>query len=186
MPRIDPIDPARAEGKAATLLAGVQKSLGMTPNLMSTLAVSPTALEAYLGLMKALGGGRLGGRLGEQLSLAISNANGCGYCTSVHTALGRHLGVEADELARNQRGRSADPKVEAALQFALALVAERGWVSDRDLQRVREAGYGDGDIAEITARVALNTFSNYFNHVAETEVDFPLVDVVDVDQQLAA
>lgn len=125
MPRIDPIDPARAEGKAATLLAGVQKSLGMTPNLMSTLAVSPTALEAYLGLMKALGGGRLGGRLGEQLSLAISNANGCGYCTSVHTALGRHLGVEADELARNQRGRSADPKVEAALQFALALVAER-------------------------------------------------------------
>ena len=111
MPRIDPIDPARAEGKAATLLAGVQKSLGMTPNLMSTLAVSPTALEAYLGLMKALGGGRLGGRLGEQLSLAISNANGCGYCTSVHTALGRHLGVEADELARNQRGRSADPKV---------------------------------------------------------------------------
>ena len=35
------------------------------------------------------------------------------------------------------------------------------------------AGFSEGEVAEIVANVALNIFTNYFNHVAETEVDFP-------------
>ncbi len=46
MPRIKPIDPDNAQGRAKLLLDGVQKSFGMTPNLMRTLANSPAALEA--------------------------------------------------------------------------------------------------------------------------------------------
>ena len=70
--------------------------------------------------------------------------------------------------------------MEAALGFALAIVAKRGWVSDEDLARVRRAGYGDAGIVEISAVVAFNLFSNYFNHIAETEIDFPPVEVVDM------
>ncbi len=177
MPRIHPIDPAQAQGKAKALLDGVQKALGMTPNLMRTMAHSPAALEAYLSFNKALGGSGLGARLGERINLAVSNANGCRYCTSAHTAVGKMLGLDAAELADNLVGRSGDPKVEAALRFALAVVEKRGWVGDDALAHVRAAGFGDGEIAEIVAHVAYNTFSNYFNHIAETEVDFPLVEV---------
>ena len=63
MPRIQPIDIDQAEGKAKTLLEGVNKAMGMTPNLIKTLAHSPAALEAFLGFGKALGGGGLSSKL---------------------------------------------------------------------------------------------------------------------------
>ena len=52
---------------------------------------------------------------------------------------------------------------------------DRGHVSDEDVAEVRRAGYNDGEIAEIVANVALNVFTNYFNRVADTEIDFPAV-----------
>ena len=62
------------------------------------------------------------------------------------------------------------------MKFARALVVERGWVSDDEVERLRAAGYGDREITEIVATVALNIFSNYINHVAGTEIDFPPVE----------
>ncbi|MEE8272683.1 MAG: carboxymuconolactone decarboxylase family protein [Alphaproteobacteria bacterium] len=175
MPRLTALDPAAAEGKAKTLLDGVQKALGVAPNLMRTLAHSPAALDAYLSFGKALGAGRLGRKLGEQIALAVAGVNGCDYCASAHTLMAKGAGVAEDELARNLGGWSSDPKVAAALAFAVQVTATRGFVSDDDIRQIRDAGYGDGEIAEIVGAVALNTFSNYFNHIAETEVDFPFV-----------
>ena len=175
MPRIQPIDPAQAADKAKELLDGVHKTLGRTPNLMRTMANSPAVLDAYLGFGKALAGGSLSARLREQIALTVAGANGCEYCAAAHTALGKMLGLDSAELAANLDARSSDPAIAAALRFARAIVVERGWVDDAELARVREAGYGEGEVAEIIAAVALNTFSNIFNHVAETEVDFPPV-----------
>ena len=177
MPRIDPIQLDQAQGKAKAILEGVRKASGKTPNLLSTMAQSPAVLDAYVGFGRALGAGSLRAGVREQIAVAVSAANGCEYCTAAHTALGRKLGVADDELAAALTSASGDPKVEAALRFAVRIVEARGWVGDDDLQRVREAGYGDGEIAEIIATVAATTFSNYFNHVAQTEVDFPRVEV---------
>ena len=177
MTRINPVEPSTAEGKAKTLLDGVQKALGTTPNLLRTMAQSPAVLEAYLGFGKALGGGSLSAPLREQIALTVAGANSCEYCASAHTAIGKSLGLDQRELGANLNSFSSDPKVEAALHFARRIVDERGWVSDDDVQRVRDAGYTDGEVAEIIATVCLNIFSNYFNHIAQTEVDFPVVKV---------
>ena len=177
MPRIDPIDPTQADGKAKALLDGVHKTLGMTPNLMRTLANSPAALEAYLSFGKALGGGSLSAQVREQIALATSGANGCEYCASAHTAVGKMLGLNDSEMTVNLRAFSWDSKVAAALQFTREIVLKRGWLSDEEVRRVRDAGYTDGEIVEIIATVAATTFTNYFNHIAETEVDFPLVEL---------
>ena len=40
---------------------------------------------------------------------------------------------------------------------------------------VRAAGYSDAQIVEIVMHVALNTWTNYLNEVAGTEIDFPAV-----------
>ena len=177
MPRIQPIDLEKAQPKAKALLEGVNKSLGITPNIMRTMAQSPATLEAYLGFGKALSGASISPQLREQIALTVAGENSCGYCASAHTAIGTKLGVDTEELTANLKGLSADAKTEAALEFARQIVIERGWVSDDDLKRIREAGYTEGEITEIVATVAQNLFSNYFNHIADTEVDFPRVEV---------
>jgi len=176
MPRLRAIETTDAAPKTKALLEGVQKKLGMIPNIMRTMANSPAVLEAYLGMSGALGAGSLSPKLREQIALTVAELNGCQYCLSAHSALGKMLGLGEEEIADSRRGGSPDRKTEAVLQFARKLVSERGWVSDDDIATLRAAEVSDAELAEIVAVVALNTFSNYFNHVAETEVDFPEVE----------
>jgi uncharacterized peroxidase-related enzyme len=182
MERIKSIAPEEATGKARELLVGVQKKLGMTPNMMCTMAHSPAVLEAYLNFNSALGGGSLPARLREQIALVVGEANGCRYCLSAHSALGRMVGLTQEEILDSRRGESSESKSRIALRFARKLVTERGRVDDHELAQVRTAGFSDGDIAEIVANVALNLLTNYFNHVADTQIDFPAVLPL-VDQQ---
>lgn len=177
MPRLTAIDPASATGKAKELLDGVQATLGVTPNLMRTMANSPAVLEAYLSFNTALGRGRLSAKEREQIALAVAEANGCEYCLSAHTAIGKKVGLPESDLLASRLGTSPDFKVAAALKFAQAILSQRGQVTDEDVNRIRRAGLGDAEIAEIVANVALNVFTNYFNLVAETTVDFPRVEL---------
>jgi uncharacterized peroxidase-related enzyme len=177
MSRIQPIQNADATGKAKQLLDGVQAKLGKTPNLMKTLAQAPAALEGYLNLSGALAAGTLDAKFREQLALAVAQANSCEYCLSAHSTIGKMAGLRAEEVTASRRSQSDDPKRNAGLKFAQLLVVQRGLVSDAALEAVRRAGYSDGEITEIVAHVALNTLTNYFNHVAQTDVDFPKVAV---------
>jgi len=178
MPRLQAINPQEATGQTKQLLDAVSEKFGMVPNLIRTLANSPAALQGYLALGDAVRGGVLSAKLREQISLTVSELNGCEYCVAAHSAIGKSVGLSETELADARQFTSPDSKVEAALQFAQRVVTDRGWVSDEDLDRVRRAGYGDAEIAEIVAVVALLTFSNYFNHVADTKVDFPPASVI--------
>lgn len=170
--RINAIQNEDATGKAKELLDVVQSKLGMTPNLMKTLAHSPEALAGYLSLNQALGT-TLSGALREQIAIAVANANGCRYCLSAHTALGKMAGLSEAELSAAMKADSIQPRSKAALEFAKRVLATRGSVTDEDLATVHEAGFGDKEITEIVAHVALNTLTNYFNNVARTEIDFP-------------
>lgn len=186
MPRISPIDPASATGRAKELLDSVQATLGATPNLMRTLAQAPVALEAYLGLSKSLSGGVFTKAQKEQIALAVAGENHCDYCASAHTLLGRNAGLAEEELTANLQGRSSDPHVQALLNLTRAIVARRGFVTDAELAETRQAGVSDAEIVEVVAEVARNIFTNYLNHVAQTEVDFPHVSAGEADAAAAA
>lgn len=169
------IDPETATGKAKILLDRVQSDLGMIPNLMRTMVNSPAVLEAYLGFNAALANGVLAPKLREHIALVVAQVNGCSYCLSVHSALGRMVGLSEEEIQDSRRGASPDRKVEAVLQFAHQVVDNRGRVTDDSISHLRKVGYGDEEISEVVANVVLNIFTNYFNHFAETVVDFPRV-----------
>ncbi len=175
MPRLQPIDPENASGKAKTLLEDVQSQWGMVPNLIRTLANAPAALDAYLHFQRALGSGALPARLREQIAICVAEENGCDYCRAAHCAIGKTVGLTEEAIADARRGAPPDSKTEVALQFAREMVVRRGWVRDDALRRLRETGYTEQEIVEIIANVALNLFSNYFNHIAATDVDFPKV-----------
>ncbi len=173
--------PASIEASPAAsqpLLQAVTKQLGSAPNIFRVIGNSPAALEGFLGLNGALGKGKLDGKTRERFALAVAEINGCGYCLSAHTYLGKNLAKLDDaEITANRNGASNDPKADAAVRFAAKIVRERGHVSDADVSAVKAAGYGDDEIVEIVAHVALNTLTNYINEVAKTDIDFPKVEL---------
>lgn len=158
------------------LLDAVHKQLGVVPNLMKLVGNSPAALEGYLNLNTALGKGMINAKTRERIALAIAEINGCSYCLSAHTYLGKNVAkLDDTEIAANRNGTSADPKAAAAVHFASRVALKRGHVSDTDVSAVKAAGYNDAEIVEIVLHVALNTLTNYVNEVAQTEIDFPYV-----------
>ena len=175
MPRIQPLQPTQADEKTKKLLEGVQRGMGMVPNMFKTFAHSSAALAGYLNLNQALSGA-LTPALREQIALAVAGFNGCDYCASAHTLLGGNAGIADEELTANLAGRSSDVETQAGLAFALAVVERHGRVTDGDLELIKAAGFTDQQVVEIVAVVALNLFTNYFNHVAGTENDFPVVE----------
>ena len=176
MPRIQPIDPETATGRAKELLNRVERSVGGTPSLIRAMAQSPATLDGYLSLSKALSGGVLNAALREQIALAAADDEQDGQCACAHAHLACSVGVADEDFVNDLLDPSTDLRTAAVLTFARAIVQERGFVDDQAVEAARAAGLGDPEITEIIANVALNIFTNYFIHVAKTEIDIPVVD----------
>lgn len=177
MARVAVIDPKTATGEARQLLDAVQSSLGMVPNFIRVLANSPAALSAFLGMHAISGAGSLDPKTRERIALAVAEQNACQYCVSAHTAIGRKIGLDAQELLANRMGQSSDAKAAAALSFARALVEQTGRVSQADFDEVRAAGHTDAEIIEIITHVAMNIFTNLLGKSTQVDIDFPRVEL---------
>ncbi len=175
MNRIQTIDPTQTEGKTRQLFDGVKAKLGVVPNLFKVLGNSPSTLEGYLNFSGALAHGTLSAKVREQISLAVAEANLCGYCLSAHSYIGSKVGLSAEEVADARHATASAEKTDAILKLARNIVLQRGELTDADFQAARGAGLTDGEIVEVIGNVAVNIFTNYVNHIARTVVDFPEV-----------
>ena len=175
MSRIELQNPENATGERKEILSQIHAAFGTTPNMFKAIANSTPALKMMWSAFGALGSGKLGAKLGEQIAVAVADLNRCEYCLSAHTALGKGAGLTAEIMSQAQAGKSSDPKTQAALTFAIKLVKERANVSPDDISALKKAGYSEEDIAEILAHVALNIFTNYTNVAFDVPVDFPKV-----------
>ena len=174
MARINPIN-RNGNPKTNGLLNAVEKKMGMLPNIVATMAQSPAVAKAYLDGAGALATGALPAALREQIALTVSEIDQCEYCLAAHNFLGGEAGLSESDRLDARHGVASDDKTNAALAFARRIVENRGHLSDEDVDEVRLAGFSDGEIVEIVANVCMTIFTNYFNHVAGTEVDFPHV-----------
>jgi uncharacterized peroxidase-related enzyme len=176
MPRINAVETTQVDADTQALFARLAQKLGRTPSLVRTMANSPAVLDAYLAFGRSMSRSSLSPKLREQIGLTVSELNRCQYCLAAHASFGRTAGLGDQEIADSRKGVSPDQKTETILRFARKIVSERGRVSDADLQSLRDAGAGEAEITEIVASVALNIFTNYIIHVADTEIDFPNVE----------
>ncbi len=97
-----------APAASQPLLEAVKKQIGAAPNMFRLISNSPAALEGYLGLYGALGKGALPAPTRERIALAVAELNGCGYCLSAHTYLGKNLAKLDDaEITANRNGPSS-------------------------------------------------------------------------------
>lgn len=186
MSRIQIVDPKTAKGAARQLLEAVQSQLGVTPNFIRALANSPKALEGFLGLYGAAAQFSLDEATRERIALAVAEGNGCDYCVSAHTAIGRHAGLGSAEMLLNRQGRSADAKADAVVAFARALNDNLGEITAAEFDAARAAGLGDAEIVEVIALVALNVFTNVLGKATRIEIDFPKVPLLAASPTRAA
>ena len=175
MAQIKMVDPSQATGTSKELLTALQNSIKSVPNLAKALANSPAALKAWMEFDGALAKGSLNAKLRQEIALAVGQKNGCEYCVSAHTVIGKFAGLTDQQILNSRQGQGTSPKDTAALTFARELLEKRGQVPASSIKALREHGFTDGDIAEIIAHIALNIFTNYFNIALDVDVDSPRV-----------
>jgi uncharacterized peroxidase-related enzyme len=173
MPRLNVVTPEQATGQTGELYAAINSAVGAVPNIYQGVANSPAVLGALLQVGQTLKQGRLSGAEGEAIRLAVSQANGCNYCLAAHTLLGRQAGLNEADVVAVRRGRAGDAKIAALVGFVNAVLRPNGVVSDADVEAVKAAGYDDAQITEALLVIGETTFTNLFNRVHQTSLDFP-------------
>lgn len=170
------IKPLRKEETNPTnqaILGDLEKSLGFVPNLYATIANSDTGLAAYLAYQKSNGGG-ISAKEREAIHLVVSQVNGCRYCQSAHTMLGKMNGFSDEQILALRAGHSDNTKLDALVKFAKALVEQRGHVSEATREAFFAAGYSAGQLVDTILIVSGKIVANYLHNVAHFDIDFPV------------
>ncbi|MEO3726091.1 carboxymuconolactone decarboxylase family protein [Pseudomonas syringae] len=171
MSRIAPLSLETATDATRPTLEGVQKKIGFLPNLFTTLATAPVALDAYVQISATLGKTSLSAKEKEAVYLATSQVNGCDYCLAAHTLFASKAGLAAEEIIEARHGR-----LNAFATLAHQLTENRGHLNDEQIAAARAAGIDDKKIIEVIAVIAAQTLTNYLNNVALTDIDFPAIE----------
>jgi AhpD family alkylhydroperoxidase len=172
MSRIKPILVNQAAGQTEQLYNAINSQLGMVPNLFQTMGVTPKVLETYLGLSSVQLS--LSGAEKELIALVVSEKNGCGYCLSAHTVLGKLNKLSDDEIILARKGQSKNVKYNSLLMLVAEVISNKGNVSDDTIAQFKANGYSTNQLPEIMLAVVQNIFTNYLNNLNRTEIDFPI------------
>jgi uncharacterized peroxidase-related enzyme len=169
---------ATATGATAEVYAQVKKIAGgIVPNLFAAVGhVAPAALAAVLNAEGALASGSLSKQDLETIKLLVSEQTGCDYCVAAHVMLGKMTGLPTETLKQIRAGQATgDAKRDALVHFVLNLQKTSGTISENEFDAIRAAGYSETQLAEISLAVAMTIFTNTFNRINDTVVDFPPV-----------
>ena len=164
-----------ATGATAELFAQIKKAAGKVPNTFAAIgAHGPAALKAMLQADAVLAAGTLSKQDQETIKLAVSAAVGCDYCEVAHSLLGKLAGLKPDVVKRIRAGQTTgDAKRDALVRFVQVLVLTRGTVSEEEFLAIKDAGYTGAQLVDISLALAVITFTNVFNRINDTTLDFP-------------
>ena len=164
-------------GPSGQIYAQIKKAIGVVPNTFAAIAAhGPAALKSILAADAVLASGSLTKRDQEVIKLVISAAGGCDYCVAAHNHLAKLAGVNAEVLRQIREGQpTSDAKRDALVGFVRKLAQSSGTVSDEDFAAIKAAGYSDAQLVEISLAFATIVFTNVFNRINDTEIDFPAV-----------
>jgi uncharacterized peroxidase-related enzyme len=165
----------QAEGKAAELFKKIKGAAGFVPNAYADLgANNPEALEFVLGLDALIRKTSLTMKDVETIRIAVSQDANCHYCLAAHTVFAQRAGISAEAIYAFRHGKpSGDARIDAVAAFSYALVSKRGLVAPEVLAEIRAAGFSDRQITDVLLVIAGITFTNLFNRVNDTVLDFP-------------
>lgn len=172
MERIKLLSNEEASPKAKEVLDGLSKGGSRVINIFKAMANSSAALKTFFNIHNALEEKTLSEDIAERIAIQLAVMNGCDYCLAAHSYSGAKI-LPQEEILLARKGKSSDAKVQAALDFAGAVMKNAGKISDEEFNNAKSAGFSDGELLEIVAIVSLNFYTNAVNNVAQTKVDFP-------------
>lgn len=171
--------PTREDVSAANqqIFDSLKKGLGFVPNLYAYFAKSETALGDYLALQNRKSTLRLKER--EVINLVVSQINGCRYCQSAHTVLGKMQGFTDEEIMELRRGTASfDAKLDALARFTADVTYNRGHASIDTKEAFFAAGYTEANMVDVMIVIGDKIMSNYIHNLTGFEIDFPLAEEI--------
>jgi uncharacterized peroxidase-related enzyme len=151
----------------------LQKGLGFVPNLYAYFANNDTALGDYLTLQNRKSS--LKAKEREVVNLVTSQINGCRYCQSAHTVLGKMNGFTDEQvLELRQGGANFDDKLDALVKFTADVVSNRGKATTATKESFFAAGYTEANMIDVVMVVGDKIISNYIHNLASFDIDFPV------------
>lgn len=160
-----------------SLFDNLQKGLGFVPNLYAYFAKSETALGDYLTLQNRKSSLRAKER--EVINLVTSQINGCRYCQSAHTVIGKLNGFTDEQILEIRKGTASfDSKLDALAKFTASVVTNRGKATEESKNDFFAAGYTEANLIDVIIVVGDKIISNYIHNLTEFEIDFPVADVI--------
>jgi len=155
-------------------LKALEAKFGKVLNIHGAMAHSPAVLQTYAAIQQVMRDtGTFDGRTREAIALAVANVDECSYCQAAHTAGGKAAGLSEQDTIDIRRGQAGDSKLAALLALVREQTGNVGTVQDSTWQAALDAGWTDAELTETSAHVALNLFTNYFNHLVQTDLDLP-------------
>lgn len=159
------------------LFNNLQKGLGFVPNLYAYFAKNETALADYLALQNRKSTLRAKER--EVINLVTSQINGCRYCQSAHTVIGKMNGFTDDQILEIRKGTASfDNKLDALAKFTASVVENRGRATEKAKELFFEAGYTEANMIDVIIVIGDKIISNYLHNLTQFEIDFPLADKI--------
>lgn len=151
----------------------LKKAIGFVPNLYATIAHSDTALGNYLQFQNAKTS--LSNKEKEVVNLVVSQVNGCSYCQSAHTAIGKMNGFTDDQILELRQGSfSSDDKIDSLVKIAKEITLNKGKVDDATLEAFFNVGYSKGTLVDVILAVGDKVVMNYLHNLTQIDIDFPV------------
>ena len=168
-----------SEGDAKEILTAVNKKYGFVPNLFAYMAEAPYTIEAYALLTDLLSKTGLTGAQQQIALLAVSNYHNCDFCRVAHQAFGKMSQANPQTLkAIVDEEEINDSSDKALVDMIIAIVHNRGWVSDEDLAKFFDAGFNQRNVYDLILITTIKTLSNYSNHLTKPEANEQLVSMI--------
>ncbi len=163
----------QAGEKTKAIFDAVEQKIGRVPNLYAAMGYSPQLLSGFLAFSETLSEGVFWAKEKEAISLAVSQANHCEYCLSVHTSLAKMAGLTEEEIIDLRKGAILDKKLHPLTKLAVELVEKKGKASPETIRHFYAAGYNEAALAELIGLIGLRTITNYIVNQGEFEIDYP-------------
>ena len=162
------------EDQVKNYLEIVQQKLGFIPNVLAAFAKFPKQFEGFTKLYNALmlGESGLTKLEREMIAVTVSSENHCFYCLVAHGSAVRELSKDpqlGERIAANFKSAELPKKQEELLNFTKKLTKDPSEIGENDRKKLRDVGYTDRDIWDISAIVGLFNMTNRLASATEME-----------------
>ncbi len=165
---------AEASGLTAEIYDADRRSLGHVPSHTKAMSLNPEAYLAWESLTQAISTS-LGLRWYELVTLAAAQAIGSTHCRLAHGKKTLTIIPEEHLCAIAIDFHDAElPEAEVAMMdYAVKLSTDAAAMDDGDAQRLRDVGFSDREIADITMAAAARNFFSRALLALNVELDVP-------------